>query len=117
MLGQRPYERVWREPRSLRPEPCAASAKMDVDLTQIQGQLGTAILDVTDGKIVKATGQLDGDEGQNACTTLYRMLQDTAKCLDKEPMRRLSISFADHAFIVTLSERHVHIVKKQKVVE
>jgi hypothetical protein len=87
---------------------------MDADLTQIQGQLGTATLDVTDGKIVKATGQLDGDEGKNACATLYRMLQDTAKCLEKEPMRRLSISFADHAFVVTLSERYVYVVKKQR---
>ena len=41
------------------------------------------------------------------------MLQDTAKVLEGEPMKRISISFSDFSFIATLSERHIYIVKGQ----
>ena len=85
----------------------------EVDLTQVQGQIGSATLDATDdGKIIKATGELLGVDGKIVCTTIFRMLQDTSKCLGNEPMRRLSISFTDHVYVVTLTEKFVYLVKK-----
>ena len=83
----------------------------DVDLTQVQGQTGTATLDVSSGGVLRATGDLLGDEGKRACAAVFRMLQDTSKCLRNEPMRRLSITFSDHAFVVTLSDKAVYIAK------
>lgn len=83
----------------------------ELDLTQVQGQIGTATIDSVDGKIIKATGELENDEGANACATIFRMLQDTAKCLGNEPMRRLSISFTDHVYIVAVSDKQIYLVK------
>ena len=84
---------------------------MEVDLTQVRDQTGTATLDASDGKVAVATGDLSGEEGQTRCATIFRMLQDTSKCLGDEPMRRLSISFTDHNYVITLGERHIYIVK------
>ncbi len=86
---------------------------MDVDLEQVPNQCGTAILEAADGRVCKATGDFLAlaSEGQIICSSIYRMLMDTSKCLGNEPMRRLSISFSDHNYIVTQGEKHIYIVK------
>ena len=87
---------------------------MEVDLEAVPNQIGTAILQASDGKVLKSTGSLDNEEdGPAVCATIYKMLQDSAKCLAEEPMRRLSISFTDYNYIVTLGKHHVYIVKTE----
>ena len=86
-------------------------AMAEVDLTQVQGQVGTATLDVSDGKVLRSTGELEGEVGRKAAATIFGMLQDTAKCLRNEPMRRLSISSSDHVWQVTISDKYVYVVK------
>jgi len=87
---------------------------MDVDLEAVPNQIGTAILQSSDGKILKSTGSLDNeDEGVSSCATIFKMLQDSAKCLAEEPMRRLSISFTDYNYVVTLGKHHIYIVKTE----
>jgi len=81
---------------------------MDVDLERIPSQIGTAILD-SDGKVLKVTGDIS--QNQDVCSTIYKILLDTSKCLDKEPMKRISISFTDHNYVVTVGKNHVYIVK------
>ena len=79
---------------------------------QVPNQIGTAILSTTDGKILKATGALDNDDdGAAACSAIYKMLLDSSKCLQNEPMRRMSISYTDYNYIITLGQGHVYIVK------
>ena len=87
---------------------------MEVELELVPNQCGTAILDAADGKMCKSTGDLSTsptDEGQMICSSIYRILLDTSKCLGNEPMRRLSVSFSDHNYVVTLGEKHIYIVK------
>ena len=87
---------------------------MEVDLEAVPSQIGTAILQASDGKVLKSTGALDNeDDGPATCVTIYKMLQDSAKCLAEEPMRRLSISFTDYNYVVTLGKHHIYIVKTE----
>lgn len=87
---------------------------MDVELESVPNQIGTAILSTADGKILKATGALANDEDAVVtCSTIYKMLLDSAKCLGDEPMRRLSISYTDYNYVVTLGKKHVYIVKTE----
>jgi hypothetical protein len=87
---------------------------MDVDLESVPKQIGTAILAAADGKVLKATGALDNDEdGAATCSTIYKMLQDSAKCLGDEPLRRLSVSYTEFNYVVTVGPKHVYIVKTE----
>ena len=89
---------------------------MDVDLEAVPNQIGTAILGSTDGKVLKATGGLDNEyDGAATCTAIYKMLLDSTKCLKEEPMRRLSISYTDYNYVVTLGHKHIYIVKTEVV--
>ena len=40
-------------------------------------------------------------------------LQDSAKCIGEESLRRISVSFDSHKFILTTAKAHVYIVKIQ----
>ncbi len=87
---------------------------MDIDLESIPNQVGTAILSAVDGKILKSTGSLDNEEeGHAICATVFKMLLDSGICLGDEPLRRLSISFTDYNYVVTLGKSHVYIVKTE----
>ena len=87
---------------------------MDVDLEAVPNQIGTAVLGSTDGKVLKATGALDNeDDGAAACVAVYKMLLDSTKCLGDEPMRRMSISYTDYNYVVTLGKKHIYIVKTE----
>ena len=84
---------------------------MEVDLTTVRGQIGTAVLDAQDGKVLRSSGELEGEAGVKAAATVFRLLQDMAKCLRNEPMRRLTISFSDHVWVVTISDKCVFLAK------
>ena len=87
---------------------------MDVDLESVPNQIGTAILGSTDGKILKATGALDNEyDGAAAFAVIYKMLLDSTKCLTGEPMRKLSISYTDYNYVVTLGQNHIYVVKTE----
>lgn len=50
--------------------------EVDIGLESIPSQIGTAVLELLDGRIVRATGQiLDSEDGKAACGTLYKILQ------------------------------------------
>lgn len=84
----------------------------DESLYLVPNQQGTAIIDLVDGRVIKATGDILGtDEGKSICLTIHKMLLDTAKCLGNEPLRRISISFSDHSYIATLNEKFIYLVK------
>ena len=79
-------------------------------LEHVPFQIGTAVL-AADGAVVKATGDLETEEGRQTCGTIFRMIIDTSKCLGHEPMRRIVVSFAFCNYIATVSEKNVYIVK------
>jgi hypothetical protein len=85
---------------------------MDVDLESIPNQVGSAILNRDGGgTVVKSTGQLADETGAGVCALIYQMLLDTSTCLGEEPLRRMSILFADHNYVVTLGSKHIYIVR------
>jgi hypothetical protein len=87
---------------------------MDVDLESVPNQVGTAILGSTDGKILKASGALDNEyDGAAACSAIYKMLLDSTKCLAGDPMKRMSISYTDYNYVITLGQKHIYIVKTE----
>mmetsp|Transcript_23156 Transcript_23156/g.39191 ORF Transcript_23156/g.39191 Transcript_23156/m.39191 type:complete len:91 (+) Transcript_23156:65-337(+) len=84
---------------------------MDVDLEQVPSQTGTATVDINNGKILKLTGSLTGERGEIQCMKLYHILLDSAKCIGDEHLKRISVSFDSHKFILTTAKSHVYIVK------
>jgi ragulator complex protein LAMTOR4 len=89
-------------------------ADESVDLESVPNQVGTAVLNRDGGgTVVKCTGSLSEDGGANVCAHVYQMLLDTSVCLDQEPLRRMSILFSDHNYVVTLGDKHIYIVQLQ----
>ncbi|KAJ1392196.1 hypothetical protein B484DRAFT_425539, partial [Ochromonadaceae sp. CCMP2298] len=85
---------------------------MDAQLEKIQGQIGTAVLDAGNGKVVKSTGDLSNDA--SPCAAIYKMLKDTAKCLSGEPLKRINITYSEFSYLVTLDEYNVYIAKNTR---
>ncbi|CAN0303342.1 unnamed protein product, partial [Phaeothamnion confervicola] len=84
----------------------------NVNLKEVANQTGTAIVKASNGAVVKATGDLEGPEGPRAVATLYRILLDTGAVLDKEPLKRITISFSSFQYVMAVSSGLVFIVKK-----
>lgn len=82
-----------------------------IDLEQVPSQIGTATLDIDGGKIVKTTGDLATEDGKVACASIYRIMQDTAKCIGDEPLKRITITFTDHKYAVAFNDKCIYIVK------
>ena len=87
----------------------------EVDLESIPKQIGTAILESKDGKIVKTTGGLSNGDSAAICANIYQMLCDSSVCLAEEPLRRLIVSFTDHNYVITLGQKHIYIAKTEVV--
>ena len=84
----------------------------DVDLESIPNQVGSAILARDGGgTVLKSTGCLTEENSAGICAHIYQMLLDTSVCLAEEPLRRMSVLFADHNYVITLSEKHIYIVR------
>ena len=85
---------------------------------------------------VQSSGELYNENGQ--CQSIYRILkvsmntlclgscaltglmtllcfflslQDTAKCLAGEPMKRITMSYSHFSYVVTLDEHNIYIAK------
>lgn len=75
--------------------------------------LGTAILRATDGVVIQSTGELQGAKGDMESSVLYKMLLDTGAILqEKEPLRRISVSYSSHQYIAALCTGAVYIIKR-----
>jgi len=82
---------------------------MDAQLEKIPSQIGTAVLDASDGNIVKSTGDLSNDS--SPCAHIYKILKDSAKVLAGEPMKRLNIAYSEFSYVVTLDDHNIYIAK------
>mmetsp|Transcript_79510 Transcript_79510/g.227020 ORF Transcript_79510/g.227020 Transcript_79510/m.227020 type:complete len:91 (-) Transcript_79510:730-1002(-) len=75
--------------------------------------MGTAVLSAETGSIIKSSGDLQGAEGEQAAAALYQVLLDTGAILKDEPLRRISVSYSSHQYIISLSGGAVYIVKSK----
>lgn len=97
----------------------AALTELGVDLSKIPDQVGAAVMEL-DGSVLEATGELEGNE--SGLITLYQMLQDAGTILQHtkqgvgigktEGFRRLTVTFTDHSYVVTIASGRIIIVKK-----
>ena len=54
---------------------------MDVDLEHVASQMGTAIIDLSSGNIIRATGDLSDQRGKLQCEKLHKlMMVSTFQC-------------------------------------
>mmetsp|Transcript_79512 Transcript_79512/g.227025 ORF Transcript_79512/g.227025 Transcript_79512/m.227025 type:complete len:89 (-) Transcript_79512:807-1073(-) len=61
----------------------------------------------------QSSGDLQGAEGEQAAAALYQVLLDTGAILKDEPLRRISVSYSSHQYIISLSGGAVYIVKSK----
>jgi hypothetical protein len=96
--------------------------------------LGTLVLSSTNGKVLTSSGDLQGEKGEKvrarcsiisvlltffwqASETIFRMLQDTSVILtsdegEPQPFRKLSLTFKQYEFAITMSNTEVYVLKK-----
>ncbi len=82
--------------------------EMSVNLESVTNQIGTATLD-NEGNILSITGEMQ--QRPEACKYIYNILLDTGKCLQLEPLKRLTISYSDHSYLATIGKDNIYIVK------
>lgn len=76
-----------------------------VDLDSIQGQLGSAVLDL-DGKLLRMGGQMT----EHNASTLYEMLVEVGM-LGEEGFERLTVVFAKCNYSVALDTSLIYVVQ------
>lgn len=74
---------------------------------EVAGQLGFLVLG-SDGAVLGSGGDLQSDE--RAAATLYQIVQTAAG--GELEAGKITISYADHAYIVCSANKKIHIVKK-----
>lgn len=84
-------------------------------MDRIPGQLGYLML-TEDGAVVTSSGELENDEKTAdvimGIITLTSQIDSNAFNVG-EGFKKLSITYDDHCYVVCLSNRKVHIIKKQ----
>ena len=48
---------------------------MDVDLEHVPSQMGTAVVDLATGNVIKSSGDLSGEDGQAQCQKLLQLMK------------------------------------------
>ncbi|CAG9771040.1 unnamed protein product [Ceutorhynchus assimilis] len=85
-----------------------------MDRPNIQGQIGYLTLN-SEGAVLASEGDLKNDEKTagilHGLITLAHNRLDP-KAFDKG-FKRLTVTYEDHAYVVCLSNRKIHIVKRQ----
>ncbi|XP_050300830.1 ragulator complex protein LAMTOR4 homolog [Anthonomus grandis grandis] len=85
-----------------------------MDLYNVPGVTGYLTLNA-DGAVLASGGDLDNDE--RTANILYGLLGSANDRLDPaafdQGFKRLSVTYDDHAYVVCLSNRKIHIVKRQ----
>ena len=90
---------------------------MNVDLSNLPDYMGSAVLDGSTGAILKASGELEGDEHALGC--LYSIFLDSLRVVGNEPFHRLSVSYNTHSYVLSLGEsggdNHIFVLKTSAV--
>ncbi|KAL1517748.1 hypothetical protein ABEB36_001479 [Hypothenemus hampei] len=88
-----------------------------MDRPSIPGQTGYLTLN-SEGAVLTSGGDLHNDE--KTAGILHGLITVAQDRLDpkafKQSFKRLTVMFDDHAYVVCLSNRKTHIVKRQLVV-
>mmetsp|Transcript_9239 Transcript_9239/g.14511 ORF Transcript_9239/g.14511 Transcript_9239/m.14511 type:complete len:93 (+) Transcript_9239:130-408(+) len=82
------------------------------DLEQVANQIGTAVLKLEDGGVIKSTGELSSDDGVKVLITLHQMVMDTGALIDADPLQRISVMYSSFQYVITVSESKVYVIKK-----
>lgn len=84
-------------------------------MDRIPGQLGYLMLN-EDGAVLSSSGELENDEKTAdiimGLITLTSQI-DANAFNTGEGFKKLSITYDDHCYIICLSNRKIHVVKKQ----
>ncbi|KAK4873632.1 hypothetical protein RN001_012992 [Aquatica leii] len=101
--------------RGLGLNPLSAIAQMD----RIPGQVGYLLLN-EEGAVISSAGELENDEKSADIIMGLIMLAsqiDSEAYPNYEGFKKLSINYEGHSYVVCLSNRKIHIVKKLNSVD
>lgn len=83
-------------------------------MDKIPGQVGYLILN-EDGAVITSHGELENDEKSADVimnlVTLTSQIDATAFASD-ESFKKISLTYDDHCYIICLSNRKIHVVKR-----
>lgn len=90
-----------------------------MDRIPIAGQTGYLILN-EDGAVISSSGELENDE--RTASIIMDLLTltthiDPLGFPTEEGFKRLSLSYKTHSYIICLSNRKIHIIKKMNSLE
>jgi len=75
--------------------------------SEVAGQTGFLLLGL-DGAVLSSGGDLQADE--RAAATLFQLVQTAGQ--GNLDTTRITVTFADHAYVVCLANKSIHVVKK-----
>lgn len=85
-----------------------------MDRPTVPGQIGYLTLNA-DGAVLASGGDLDNDE--KSAGILQGLISLASDRLDPQAFnqgfKRLTVTYDDHAYVVCLSNRKIHIIKRQ----
>ena len=85
----------------------APDPAVDLEVSPVQGQLGSVILDFN-GQMVRSSGLISPSQA----SVLFKMLLEVGM-LQEEGFRRLTVSFPSTRYSVARDEAYVYIVQTQ----
>jgi len=86
-------------------------------MDRIAGYLGHVILD-EEGAVITSGGEMENDEKSSAI--LFKMVhiankRDMTPTDPSDSFKRISVHYPDHVYLITLSNRKVHVLKKKHI--
>ncbi|CAH1187192.1 unnamed protein product [Phyllotreta striolata] len=79
----------------------------------LPGQLGYMVLN-EEGAVLSSVGDLENDEKfANSIMGLLNISSQSDLCDNPKGFKKISITYEDHCYIVCLSNRKIHIVKRK----
>ncbi|XP_043466551.1 ragulator complex protein LAMTOR4 homolog [Leptopilina heterotoma] len=87
-----------------------------LSMERIPDQIGYLVL-TEDGAILASGGELGNDERiANVIIGLVTLIsKDNSKAFFAEDFEKISITYSDHCYIICLSNKKIHVVKKRLV--
>jgi len=80
-----------------------------MSLEQFPDSVGHLLLN-SEGAILSSGGELENDE--RTAAIFVRLLQAATRGDFGEDVEKLSVNYADHSYVVSTSNKKIHIVKK-----
>jgi hypothetical protein len=80
-----------------------------MNLDQISGQTGYLVL-TQDGAILSSGGDLENDE--KTAENIFKLVSTATKGGFGNEVEKISVNYADHAYVVSTANKKIHIVKK-----